>query len=191
MFNNILDVCGNKRIARIRDLSPEEGPMWKQSWATQDCHIPSRRMGKASLSSSSAASFRHRVPQLLPILFGHKKCLKGIQMSQKTNKPQMCCLGVIAETPQGGQGSDAATKPLLSLSASCSRSGATYLSLINYTLIAPHEQPVPSVVSDSTAGRRSLSRTRFLLGLLALDCPLHVLCHLWWLLLEPWHIREC
>lgn len=52
----------------------------------------------------------------------------------------MCFLGCERD-PWAGQGSDAATKPLLSL-VSCVHQIRGHLSLINYTLIAPHEQPV-------------------------------------------------
>lgn len=101
-------------------------------------------------------------------------------MSQKTKNPQMCCLGCERD-PWAGQGSDAATKPLLSL-VSCVHQIRGHLSLINYTLIAPHEQPVLLVCLTAQWQKEififfffCLSKPRFLLWLLALDCPLHVL----------------
>lgn len=112
MFNNILDVCGNKRIKRIRDLSLEEGAMWKQSWITWDCHIPSavsRKMGKASMSSSSAASIGYKAPQFCPNLLGHEmlpwKCLKGISKVPEKQKAPSVLPGVcLLRDPRVGRG---------------------------------------------------------------------------------------
>lgn len=97
MFSNILDVCGNKRIMRIRELSLEEVPLWKQSW-TAHPQCSQQENGKSFLSSSSAASIRYKVPQLCPTLSGQEilpwKCLKGIPNVPENQKSPNVLPGV-------------------------------------------------------------------------------------------------
>lgn len=80
----------------------------------------------------------------------------NLQCLRKPKGPR-CALGVslLRGTPGAGREVMQPPNPAVLCQLRAPDQGPLYLFLINYTLITPHEQPVPSIVSDSTGGRKS------------------------------------